>query len=170
MHTPELTASQVPLFCFTSLKTLLQEGANNALNEDGIPEWAVKRIWDYSENTKLQRIVDPNDFPIVHISVSNLIQDKKAQRAGRIKASLNLLVQTNRKNHDAALAWNIIQRINSLLMIYGPSSGIQMPRNIATEVDGVTGLLELHAFLQGLPISSWDSQRAFYNVEALMIQ
>lgn len=169
MNNPDLAAGDLPPYLYTSLKTLLGEAANNTTGDGGYPQWAINRILDIKAGRKFVDIEDPDNLPLIKISVSNLTRDQGATAHYRQSADVVILVQTNPSVVNADSAYNIMQRINSLFVTY-TESGIVQQRDLAKELTGITGLSNLTIQWVGTSDLAWDVQRTVYRAHASVIQ
>jgi hypothetical protein len=160
-----LDSGQLPIYTYTSLKTLLGE-TDSTVNQDNIPNWAVRRIKCSKVNIKFREIQDPGDLPLIFVKVSNVRDNPRRVKAGSILASMEIGVHTNPEKSDSSLSWNLIHRINGLFIQYSDNIGIPSIKDIASGETTISGLLGLYVTPQSLLDSAWDVQRCLYSVEA----
>lgn len=169
MGLPDLIAGDLPPFTYLSLKKLLGETTNAVDTASGFPVWAINRIKIVKLGKKFISIEEPENLPLIKIEVSDWTYDGNAQEPYRQSANVSILVQTNPKEVNSSDAYNIIQRVNSLFVVYG-AQGTRVQKDLTTGVSAINGLNNLTIQWKATPVSSWDVQHAVYKAHATVIQ
>jgi hypothetical protein len=169
MRDTTITSSQVPDYAYISLKTLLGESANNAVNGVGIAQWAISRIHGAKNNIKFEEIYEPTALPLIFVQVTNFQQHPKMNSNGAFMANVEIGVFTNPENAASNISWSLIRRIHEQFVVYNTPQYTEEPKDLALGVTAIKGILNLFLLPNGIPISAWDVQKAQYIAQGRII-
>jgi hypothetical protein len=164
-----LTEGQLPLFTYTSLKSLLGE-TDNSVNESGIPNWAINRIKTVPNNQKFKYIEVPGNLPLVFINTRDPKEHPKRNRGYHETAVVEIAVFTNPQEAPGYKAHNIMRRIIGLFSSYTETSGFETLKDIAEGVTAIQGITNLTLELKAYPEANWDSHRCIFLADAKVIR
>jgi hypothetical protein len=159
-----LTAEQLPDYAYTSLKTLLDEQNSNN-SENGIPDWAIRRIKSGKAAAKFKQICKPEDLPLIVIQCGNIRPHPRRNNKGDYEAHVEILVETNPELAPSSKAFSIIKRIHSNFV-----TGYDQPIDLAEGVTEIKGIVNLKMRQTAWPICEWDVQKFTYTADFKLIE